>query len=100
MTREIEGRLFKVNTYGSCKLVEISTYENSDEAIKMLNELQLDCVGIKLELFIYLAELAIKGCIILSVTEFNTDGSKPKVAYAGDKDYKKIYKYLSENNNK
>ena len=34
------------------------------------------------------------GYAILSVTEFNIDGSKPKVAYARDKDFKKIVKYI------
>ena len=34
--------------------------------------------------------------LVSSVTEFNIDGSKPKVAYASNKDFKKIVKYYFE----
>lgn len=32
---------------------------------------------------------------LTSVTEFNADGTKPKIAYANNKDFKKIVKYYS-----
>lgn len=67
---------------------------NDTIARSILNELKLDVIGWKLELFVYLAKLTNEGCVISSVTEFNSDGSKPKVAYARDKDFKKILKYL------
>ena len=49
-----------------------------------------------MNLFAYLAELTVQGYAISSVTEFNPDGTKPKVAYANNKDFKKIVKYYSE----
>lgn len=94
MVRKIEGKLFKINTYASDMLIEIDAWKNSEESVKILNELKLDVIGWKLELFVYLAKLTNEGYAISSVTEFNSDGSKPKVAYARDKDFKKILKYL------
>ena len=46
-----------------------------------------------MENIIYLLLLLENGIAISSVTEFNIDGSKPKVAYANNKDFKKIVKY-------
>lgn len=48
----------------------------------MRKEIDFDSLGWKLNLLTYLAELTVQGYAILSVTEFNIDGSKPKVAYA------------------
>lgn len=94
MVRKIEGKLFKISTYASDMLIEIDTWKISEESVKILNELKLDVVGWKLELFIHLAKLTNEGYIISSVTEFNSNGSKPKIAYTRDKDFKKILKYL------
>lgn len=60
----------------------------------MRKEIDFDSLGWKLNLLTYLAELTVQGYAILSVTEFNIDGSKPKVAYAWDKDLKKIVKCI------
>lgn len=49
-----------------------------------------------MNLLVYLATLTVQGYAILSVTEFNIDGSKPRVAYASNKDFKKIVKYYSK----
>ena len=54
-----------------------------------------DRLGCKLNLLVYLAELSVQGYAISSVTEFNSNGTKPRVAYADDKDFKKIVKYYS-----
>ncbi len=51
--------------------------------------------AVKLDLLVYLATLTVQGYAILSVTEFNINGSKPRVAYATNKDFKKIVKYYS-----
>ena len=60
----------------------------------MRKEIQLDSIGYKLNLLLYLAKLTAQGYAISSVTEFNINGSKPKFAYARNKDFKKIIKYL------
>ena len=60
-----------------------------------LTEIQLDSLGCKLNLLVYLAELSVQGYAISSVTEFNSNGTKPRVAYANDKNFKKIVKYYS-----
>lgn len=60
---------------------------------KLRKEIQLDSIGYKLNLLVYLATLTVQGYAILSVTEFNIDGRKPRVAYASNKDFKKIVKY-------
>ena len=92
MVRKINNRLYKVNTYASAHIIEID--DNYDEEVqKLRKEINFDSIGYKLNLFAYLAALTVQGYAILSVTEFNLDGSKPKVAYAGNKDYKKIVKY-------
>ena len=64
-----------------------------EEVQKLRKELQLDSLGYKLNLLVYLATLTVQGYVILSVTEFNIDGSKPRVAYASNIDFKKIVKY-------
>lgn len=92
MVRKIENRLYKVNTYANSILLEVDN--NYDEDIQELRKnLEFDCIGYRLNLLAKLAEMTVMGYAIASVTEFNTDGSKPKVAYANDKDFKKIVKY-------
>ena len=68
---------------------------NDEEVQKLKKEIQLDSLGCKLNLLVYLAELSVQGYAISSVTEFNSNGTKPRVAYANDKDFKKIVKYYS-----
>lgn len=92
MVRKINNRLYKVNTYANSFILEVD--DDYDEDVQELRkELELESVGCKLNLLAKLAELSVSGYAILSVTEFNVDGSKPKVAYANNKDYKKIVKY-------
>lgn len=95
MVRKITERLYKVNTYASCHLLEVT--DDYDEEVKeIIKSIMPGCIGYKLNLFVWLANATIQGYGILSVTEFNLDGSKPKVAYATEKDFKKILKYLKE----
>ena len=95
MVRKINNRLYKINTYASAHIIEID--DNYDEEVqKLRKEIQLDSLGYKLNLLVYLATLTVQGYAILSVTEFNIDGSKPRVAYASSKDFKKIVKYYSK----
>lgn len=92
MVKKINNRLYKVNTYASSFILEVD--DDYDEDVQELRkELELESVGCKLNLLAKLAELSVSGYAILSVTEFNVDGSKPKVAYANNKDYKKIVNY-------
>ena len=92
MVRKIENRLYKVNTYASSIILEVDN--NYDEDVQELRQkLEFDCIGYKLNLMAKLAEMTVMGYAISSVTEFNVDGSKPKVAYASDKDFKKIVKH-------
>ena len=92
MVRKINNRLYKVNTYASAHIIEVD--DNYDEEVqKLRKEIQFDSLGHKLNLLVYLATLTVQGYAILSVTEFNIDGSKPRVAYASNKDFKKIVKY-------
>lgn len=92
MVREIKNRLYKINTYANSIILEVDdTYD--EEVKKLLQELKLDILGYRLNLLVKLAELSTKGYAIASVTEFNIDGSKPKVAYVSDKNYKKLVKY-------
>ena len=93
MVRKINNRLFKINTYVSAMIVEVDD-NYTEEVQKMRKEIDFDSLGWKLNLLTYLAELTVQGYAILSVTEFNIDGSKPKVAYARDKDFKKIVRYI------
>ena len=95
MVRKINNRLYKINTYASAHIIEID--DNYDEEVqKLRKEIQLDSLGYKLNLLVYLATLTVQGYPILSVTEFNIDGSKPRVAYASSKDFKKIVEYYSK----
>lgn len=95
MVRKINNRLYKVNTYASTYIIEVD--DNYDEEVqKLRKEIQLDSLGYKLNLLVYLATLTVQGYAILSVTEFNSNGSKPRVAYASNKDFKKIVKYYFE----
>ena len=95
MIRKITNRLYKVNTYAGHMILEVD--DTYDEYVQELRqELELDSLGYKLNLLAKLAELTLMGYVILSVTEFNADGSKPKVAYANNKDYIKIVKYLQK----
>lgn len=92
MVRKINNRLYKVNTYASAHIIEVD--DNYDEEVKKLRkEIQFDSLGYKLNLLVYLATLTVQGYAILSVTEFNIDGSKPRVAYTSNNDFKKIVKY-------
>lgn len=92
MVRKVNNRLYKINTYASAHIIEVD--DNYDEEVqKLRKEIQLDSLGYKLNLLVYLATLTVQGYAILSVTEFNIDGSKPRVAYASSKDFKKIVKY-------
>ena len=95
MVRKINNRLYKVNTYASAHIIEVD--DNYDEEVqKLRKEIQLDSLGYKLNLLVYLAGLTVQGYAISSVTEFNSNGTKPRVAYANDKDFKKIVKYYFE----
>lgn len=94
--RKIENRMFKINTYTNCIIVEAVNEFSEEERIFMNNNL-LKVYGWKLELFMYIAELVSKGYAIQSVTEYNSDGTKPKIAYANDKDFKKILKRKMKN---
>lgn len=95
MVRKINNRLYKVNTYASAHIIEVD--DNYDEEVqKLRKEIQFDSLGYKLNLLVYLATLTVQGYAILSVTEFNSDGSKSRVAYASNKDFKKIVKYYFE----
>ena len=92
MIRKIENRLYKVSTYTNSILLEVD--DNYDENVQELRQnLNFDSIGYKLNLMAKLAEMTVVGYVILSVTEFNIDGSKPRVAYASNKDFKKIVKY-------
>ena len=93
MVRKINNRLIKINTYVSGIIVEVDD-NYTEEVQRMREEIDFDSFGWKLNLLAYLAELTVQGYAILSVTEFNIDGSKPKVAYARDKDFKKIVRYI------
>lgn len=99
MVRQINNRLFKINTYVSERIVEVD--DNYDDEVQNLRkELQLDSLGYKLNLLVYLAGLTVQGYVISSVTEFNSNGTRPRVAYANDKDFKKIVKYYFEKTGK
>lgn len=88
MVRKINNRLYKINTYASEMIVEVD--DNYDEEVqKLKKEIQLDSLGCKLNLLVYLAELSVQGYAIYS------NGTKPRVAYANDKNFKKIVKYYS-----
>ena len=92
MVRKINNRLYKVNTYASEHIIEVDN--NYDEEVQNLRKkINFDSLGYKLNLLVYLATLTVQGYTISSVTEFNIDGSKPRVAYTNDKDFKKIVKY-------
>ena len=94
MVRKMNNRLYKINTNASAHIIEVD--DNYDEEVqKLRKEIQFDSLGYKLNLLVYLATLTVQGYSILSVTEFNINGSKPRVAYATNKDFKKIVKYYS-----
>lgn len=92
MIRKIENKLFKVNTYADSIILEVDDFYDEDVQ-EIRKGLELNCIGYKLTLFVKLAEMTVMGYAISSVTEFNANGSKPKVAYANDKDFKKIKNY-------
>lgn len=57
MVRKINNRLYKINTYASEMIVEVD--DNYDEEVqKLKKEIQLDSLGCKLNLLVYLAELS------------------------------------------
>ena len=76
MARVIEKELYRLNVYGICGAVYVEA-ENKED------------------LFKYIAERVLKGQIIQSVNKFKYDGKTPKVAVFTDKEYKRIYKELS-----
>lgn len=94
MVRKINNRLFKINTYVSAMIVEVDD-NYTEEVQKMRKEIDFDSLVWKLNLLTYLAELTVQGYIILSVTELNIDGNNQRVAYAKNKDFKKIVKYIN-----
>ena len=100
MIRKINGNIYKVNAYASRMLIEVDSDTTDAEIQKMKKLLQLESYGFRLNLLVCLAKLTLQGYAIFSVTEFNVDGSKPRVAYANSKDFKKIVKYLSNNEKK
>lgn len=84
--------MFKINTYSNCIIAEITDDLTEEERVFINNNL-LSAYGRKLELFMYIADLVAKGYSIQSVTEYNSDGTKPQIAYANDRDFKKILKW-------
>lgn len=94
MVRKINNRLFKINTYVSGMMIIEVDNDYTEEVQKMREEINFDSLVWKLNLLTYLAELTVQGYIILSVTELNIDGSNQRVAYAKNKDFKKIVKYI------
>lgn len=96
MVRKITNRLYKVNNiYAGSMILEVDDVYDEDVQ-ELRQKLELDSLGYKLNLLAKLAELTSMGYVISSVTEFNADGSKPKVAYASNKDFKKILKYYKK----
>lgn len=87
--------MFKINTYSNCIIAEVTDEFTEEERVFINNNL-LSVYGRKLELFMYIADLITKGYAIKSVTEYNPDGTMPKIAYANDKDFKKILKWKME----
>lgn len=77
MARVIEKQLYKLNIYGICGAVYVEA-ENKED------------------LFKHIAERVLKGQIIQSVNKLEYDGKTPKVAVFTDKEYRKIYKELSD----
>ena len=96
MVRVIEyDKLYRINTYGRRFIVEVdSSY--SEKVKEVAGQLDLTCSGYERNLLVYLAELTLQGYEILSVNELKIDGSKPKVSYKNDKDFKKLIKYFQE----
>lgn len=94
MVREIHNELYIVNTYASRTIIEVD-YDCSAEAQDIRKNLELKSQGCRLNLFMWLAEKTVDGYAIVSVTEFNPDGSKPRVAYKNDTDFKKLLKCFS-----
>lgn len=83
--------MFKINTDASCIIIEETSEYTEAERVFMNNNV-LSVYGWKLELFMYIADLTARDYAIQSVTEYNSDGTKPQIAYANDKDFKKILK--------
>ena len=92
MVRKINNQLYKINTYASEMIIEVDNNYN-EEVQKLRKEIQFDSFGYKLNLLVYLAGLTVQGYAISSVNEFNSNGTKPRIAYVNDKDFKKIVKY-------
>lgn len=99
MVRQIKNRLYRVNLYGVGYVIFEVDDDYDEETKKIREEIRTicpGCIGYKLNLFVQLAKMNLSGYIVISVTEFNPDGSKPKVSYANNKDFKKIVKYLEK----
>lgn len=59
MVRKVNNRLYKINTYASAHIIEID--DNYDEEVqKLRKEIQLDSLGYKLNLLVYLATLTVQ----------------------------------------
>ena len=92
MIKKINNRLYKIKTYSSEIIIEVD--DDYDEEVRMLREyIQLDSLGYRLNLLVYLALLTVQGYAISSVTEINSNGAKSRVAYVNDKDFKNIVKF-------
>ena len=78
--------------YHSTDIRTLITEGKYEEVQKLRKEIQFDSLGYKLNLLVYLAGLTVQGYAISSVTEFNSNGTKPEVDY-NDNDFKKILKH-------
>lgn len=91
MVRKINNRLYKINTYASEMIVEVD--DNYDEEVqKLKKEIQLDSLGCKLNLLVYLAELSVQGYAISSV--FYTEWNGRPINPAGYTDFGTLIEYL------
>lgn len=93
MIREINDRMYKINTHASTIIVAVDDFYDSDVQ-SIVNAVHPICMGYKVNLLVYLAKLTLKGYAVSSVTEFNADGSKPKISYAKDRDFLKILEQM------
>lgn len=79
MIREIKQRVYKIKlAYATTGGLLVET----DSKIKLYN---------------YILDKQEKGFIVTSVTELRPDGTKPRVAFRGDSDFKKLEKERRNN---
>lgn len=69
MARKIKGVLYRISLHGRHLFVECENKE---------------------DLFRYIAQITVYGCVVMSVTEMCYDGSTPKVKVFTDKEFKRI----------